>query len=42
MNKKIPEKTTNTRHGEIPPVLIFVAVGAAMAMFLFLALFGEM
>ena len=42
MNKHVPTKKTNTLHAELPPVLVLVAVGTAMAMFLFFALFGQL
>ena len=35
-------KNTDTLHAELPPVLVLVAVGTAMAMFLFFALFGQL
>ena len=39
----IPTKKTDTLHAELPPVkLVLVAVGTAMAMFLFFALFGQL
>ena len=41
-SKHIPAKKTNTLHAELPPVLVPVAVGTAMAMFLFFALFGQL
>ena len=42
MSKKVPTKKTDTLHAELPPVLVLVAVGIAMAMFLFFALFGQL
>ena len=42
MSKNIPTKKTDTLHAELPPVLVLVAVGTAMAMFLFFALFGQL
>ena len=42
MNKHVPTKKTGTLHAELSPVLVLVAVGTAMAMFLFFALFGQL
>ena len=42
MSKHIPAKKIDTLHAEMPPVLVLVAVGTAMAMFLFFALFGQL
>ena len=42
MNKHVPTKKTDTLQAELPPVLVLVAVGTAMAMFLFFALFGQL
>ena len=42
MNKHVPTKKIDTLHAELPPVLVLVAVGNAMAMFLFFALFGQL
>jgi hypothetical protein len=42
MNNHVPTKKTDTLHAELPPVLVLVAVGTAMAMFLFFALFGQL
>ena len=42
MNKHVPTKKTDTLHAEMPTVLVLVAVGTAMAMFLFFALFGQL
>ena len=42
MNKHVPTKKTDTLHAELPQVLVLVAVGTAMAMFLFFALFGQL
>ena len=41
MSKHFPTKKTDTLHAELPPVLVLVAIGTAMAMFLFFALFGQ-
>ena len=38
----ISAKKTDTLHAELPPVLVLAAVGTAMAMFLFFALFGQL
>ena len=42
MNKHVPTKKTDILHAELPPVLVPVAVGTAMAMFLFFDLFGQL
>ena len=42
MNKHIPVKKTDTLHAELPPVLVLVAAGTAMVIFLFFALFGQL
>ena len=42
MSKHIPAKKIDTFHAELPPVLVLVAVGTTMAMFLFFALFGQL
>ena len=42
MSKHFPTKKIDTLHAELPPVLVLVAVGTAMAMFLFFALFGQL
>ena len=42
MTKHVPTKNTDTLHAELPPVLVLVAVGTAMVMFPFFALFGQL
>ena len=41
MNNHVPAKKIDTLHAELPPVLVLVAVGTTMTMFLFFALFGQ-